>query len=291
MRQEKAFSKDGFYKFVLDSNLMLHEHVANRGCAYLHDWLQTNPAVETVSVLDLACGGLPVAIAQMIARCPERKFRYTGVDINPDQVEEARSFSFPGNVVSTHLEEGNAWEFASLDLDERYDIIFSGMNLHHGTPEEIYCLLLQCRHILSDRGLFINHDFYRPAQFPYLRRPDFNPANPSESFAMISAQTLAALDGADCLDLLPALPYAGDVHSDWRVPFMERYKAALKDKGAPEEGIQQVVTHVISRDFPISTPEMAKIAAKAGFKLTVLDLQASDQRLGDHFTLVVALPT
>jgi SAM-dependent methyltransferase len=285
MRREKAFSKDGFYKFVLDSNLMLHDHVARAGQRHLLTWLSQNLQTDPVNVLDLACGGEPASISRMIAGCPARRFCYTGVDVNPDQVEAANRFQFPGNVIASYIKEGNAWELSSLDLDAKYDIIFSGMNLHHGTPEEVQCLLQQCRRRLSDVGLFINHDFYRPSALPFLRRPNCNPVNPAESYVMISSQTLAEYNCE-----VDKNQQDEAAHSDWRQALLVRYRLALRERGVPEPGIEELSTHVLGRDFPISTDEMTQIAHRAGFVLNVIDLQASDQPLCDYFSLVIASP-
>ena len=169
MKQEKTFTKNGCYTFVLESNLLLHKQVADRARKFLSGWLLDKPADKPVRLLDLACGGAPVSISSTIAAFPEHVFHYTGIDINPDQAEAARRFQFPKNVVKIVVLEGNAWDFSSLPLDEEYDVIFTGLNIHHGSPEEIYCLLLQCKTKLSQDGMFINHDFYRPGNSAYLR--------------------------------------------------------------------------------------------------------------------------
>ena len=104
MKNEKAFSKNGFYKFVLDSNLMLHQHVAAAGTQVLTDWLKSQPLQKQIPVLDLACGGEPVSISKMLNNFPQRIFHYTGIDINSDQIEHAKTqFKFPDNVKTINL--------------------------------------------------------------------------------------------------------------------------------------------------------------------------------------------
>jgi len=286
MKQERAFSRDGFYMFVLESNLMLHEHVAERGQQLLLGWCQAKPRGASFKVLDLACGGTPFSISRMMAACSDREFHYTGIDINPDQVEAARAFKFSANVVKTTLLEGNAWDLSTLPPDESYDIIFTGMNTHHGSPPEIYCLLLQVKGKLSPGGIYINHDLFRPATVPHLTRPQFNPEDPSESFAMVSDEILNKYHAGDLIS-----PVDHDqIASDWRDQFLERYVEALQQRGAHEAGITQVVDHIRRRDFPVSTADIKVIAEQAGFNLSILDLGASAEPLYQYFSLVCAIP-
>ena len=287
MKNEKAFSKNGFYKFVLDSNLMLHQHVAAAGTQVLTDWLKSQPLQKQIAVLDLACGGEPVSISKMLNNFPQRIFHYTGIDINSDQIEHAKTqFKFPDNVKTINLIEGDAWNIEFLP-DKKFDIIFTGMNLHHGTPEEIHCLLLQSVKKLSPSGIFINHDEYRPKHLPYLRRPNANPQNPSESFTMIQDNLLAAYQSTS-LTFKEANP-SND--SDWRATiFIEPYIEALKLRGAHSQGIKEVVSHVMTRDFPISVLEMEAIVDKAGFTYSYIDLKAQNEPLEQFFALIVARP-
>lgn len=287
MKNEKVFSKNGFYTFVLESNLLLHKHVAARGQKLLSQWLSEHSHQDPVKLLDIACGGNPVSVSTILSAFPEQIFHYTGVDINPDQVEATRTkFQFPENVHKVTVLEGNAWDFSTLPLENNYDIIFTGLNLHHGTPEEIYCLLLQCRKKLASNGLFINHDFYRPAQAAYLRRPQVNPSNPKESFAMISNETLAKFPIAGFN--FPEAKYSPE--SDWRKDYVNRAVEFLKTQHAEESGIQEMLDHVMNHDFPISVPEMTQLTEKAGFALEELNLDAANQPLEKYLHFVAATP-
>lgn len=285
MKHEKAFSMGGFYTFVLDSNMMLHNQVAESGSLAIENWLATAPARPVVRLLDLACGGEPVSVHRMMAHFPATNFEYTGVDLNPDQITKAREFKFSENVSKVHLIEGNAWDVSELlrggQLAGPFDIVFSGMNLHHGTPEEIYCLLLQLKPLLAPGGLFMNHDFYRPEQSSYLRRPPFNPANPSESFAMVPVETLCASGKCPV-----AVAEANAADNDWRLPFVDKYRLSLRHLGAEEQGIDQVMDHVLTRDYPVSLSEMRKLCAAAGFTLQQLKLNSEKEPLGEYFLMV-----
>jgi SAM-dependent methyltransferase len=279
MRREKAFSKDGFYMFVLEANIMLHKNVVRYGLETLSEWLSQRKFDHPVKLLDLACGGAPVSVSAMMEGCPDYQFHYTGIDINPDQIEAAKKFPFPKNVVDVELIEANAWELTNLE--SRFDVLFTGMNLHHGTPEEIHCLFLQCKEKLVENGLFINHDFYRPPGTTYIRRPQVNPLDSTDSFAMISNETLKAYP-----DLKKHIEEAKSNSENWKVGFLDRYQVALRDKGADEVGIQEVVAHVSGRDFPLSVQEVSEVAKLSGFKLKHIDLQAEREPLGEFFCLV-----
>jgi hypothetical protein len=286
MKQEKAFSRNGFYMFVLESNVMLHDHAAVRGQQLLTDWCKKHStAGATIRVLDLACGGTPCSIARMMAGCPQYKFSYTGIDINPDQIEAVRTFQFADNVVETKMLEGNAWDLSMLSSNEKFDIIFTGMNTHHGTPEEIFCLLLQVKERLTLHGMYINHDLFRPVDEPHCPRPDFNPDNPTESFAMVPEDVLARYHA----DKLSSPIEAVNNPPDWRKAFLDKYVIALRERGAHESGIKEVVEHVSRRDFPISTTDYRFIANHCGFDLEVLDLEAAGEPLEAWFSMVTAM--
>lgn len=283
MKKEKAFSKGGFYPFVLKNNLMLHKNVAQAGTAVLRDWLLTFVSDSPVRVLDLACGGSPVSICEMIAGSVSHQFEYTGVDINPDQIDLAKSFSFPANIVSVDLLEGNAWDLVSAGLKDEYDFVFTGMNLHHGISEEIFCVLCQIKERLAPGGLYMNHDVYRPEGAAYVRRPDSNPTNPTESFRMIGADILTNFK----MPMTVVRP--GDGRSDWRQPFVQRYRVAMRELGADEDGIDEVIGHVLARDYPLSVPEMCSLAGEAGLPLRQVDLRAANEPLKEYFCLVAAV--
>ena len=110
MRREALFSRSGFYGFLLQSNVLLHREATRDAIAAVRPLLGSDRNHRAIAVLDLACGGWPVTISDLMAAYPEHEFHYTGVDINPDQVSLAAStFPFPDNVSEKRLIEGNAW--------------------------------------------------------------------------------------------------------------------------------------------------------------------------------------
>lgn len=286
LKSEKHFSRDGAYKFVLESNLLLHEEVSVAGSSYVAKWLENRTDSCPIRILDLACGAVPLSICKILADFPACSFKYVGVDINPDQVESLRrDFRFPANITGATIIEGNAWDLASLALEDRFDIVFSGMNLHHGTPEEIGCLFLQIKEKLRPGGIFLNHDSCRPARHPYLRRPFADKNDSSQLSAMVPAGTLARFS-------LEKFSFReSDGEPDWRLEFIELYVGALRKIGADEKLIEITTEHVLNRDYPLSLPEIIVVAKTAGFRLDVLPLAAQDQPLKDYHYLVAATPS
>ncbi len=280
MKNERAFSRAGFYKFVLDANLMLHNNVAEAGRQVLSQWLFRKEKSSAISILDLACGGAPVSICRMTEFFISYQFEYTGIDINPDQIDSARSFSYPTNYRSVQLQEGNAWDFVPLTGGARFDIIFSGMNIHHGTPGELFVLLRQIREALAPGGIFLSHDFFRPASFAYLKRPDFDPVS-GEPFAMMPHETLNKED----LRNVPELATA-DASIDWRQPFIARYRVALTDKGAASEGVEEIMNHVQSRDYPVSIAELQQIALLADLPMQEVQLNSQQEPMRGFFCMM-----
>jgi ubiquinone/menaquinone biosynthesis C-methylase UbiE len=181
MRREELFNQDGVYSAIVKHNLLMHHEATEVGTRILKTLFEGRPENKPINVLDLACGGLPISIADMMARVSGRVFSYTGIDINPDQVALADNFfQFSDNVCHANLLEANAWDLKTLELQPPFDIIFTGLNLHHGTPEEIDYLMTQVSDLLDESGIFLNHDWYRPDMEVYIRRPSYNPHNINE---------------------------------------------------------------------------------------------------------------
>ncbi|HEY9053101.1 MAG TPA: class I SAM-dependent methyltransferase [Gammaproteobacteria bacterium] len=285
MRREKLFSNAGFYPFIVESNVLLHREAIDNGRHLLQQLLKKWAAERTVHVLDLACGGEPVAIARIMKSFPDRRFHYTGIDINPDQVSLARSsFKFPNNVVDVKINEGNAWDFHPEEPGRKYDVIFMGLNLHHGTPEEIHYLATRISDLLSDDGIFINHDCFRPDKEPYLRRPDYHPENLEESFKLLNSETLSSVDALPvAINELPG----GTAEPDWRKRYRQCLSSTATQRGGDSAGIESMNQHVNQRDYPISLQEFRSIFESNGFEVNALRYDTREL-MGEFIAMAVA---
>ena len=285
MRREKLFSNAGFYPFIVESNVLLHREAFDSGRRMFEQLMTKRAPERPVTVLDLACGGEPVVIAKIMESFPDRCFHYTGVDINPDQVEQARSvFKFPDNVAKVRIIEGNAWDFRTAEPTRKYDVIFMGMNLHHGTPEEIHYLATRICYLLEDDGIFINHDCFRPDDQPYLRRPDYHPENPAESFQLLDWDVLSSIS--------QPLFSINEIHGDtpepgWRIRYRQSLSTTATERGGDQAGIESMNQHVNLRDYPISLQEFRKIFESVGFKVNTRRYNTQDP-LGEFIAMAVA---
>lgn len=284
MRREALFSRDGFYSFVVQSNALLHHEAIDTGIAALRALLGPEPSARPLAVLDLACGGEPIAIARIMAAFPQCRFDYHGIDINPDQVHAARTFTFPVNVASVRVDEGSAWDLAGLQWERAYDLVFMGMNLHHGTPEEVLFLAGQLRAVMSAHGVFINHDWFRPDDQPYERRPDTNPDDPAESFLLVDPARLA-------LAPQPRLRAAKGAASagPWRREYCQLLRQRLLDQGADERGAASTASHVTCRDYPISLAEFEQLFRQENFHVRALRYPGDDP-LKRYIAMPIASP-
>jgi len=287
MRREELFNRSGYYRFLLDSNVLLHKEAAATAVEAMKPMLEDRATDEALKVLDLACGGWPTAIAGVMGSFPRQAFEYTGVDINPDQVELARDmFEFPVNVLRVHVLEGNAWDLAPLDIGDRYDLVFSGMNLHHGNPQELLYLARQLRRIIAPDGLLFSHDVYRPDVHPYRRRPDANPDDASESFRLIDAARIAAAG-------IPNLELAedrGPAEPLWRTDYLEQTSRTLIARGGDADGTASTVAHMRQRDYPVSTQELQEILARSGFSARIWKFDDTGEPLGPYVACCAACP-
>jgi SAM-dependent methyltransferase len=285
MKRESLFSAHGYYGFLLDSNVLLHYQAETRALSALKRFLAPSEPGEVIHVLDLACGAAPVSISRALQGLPHQSFHYTGIDINPDQVERARgSFHFPRNVRQADLHEGNVWDLSTLDIAQPVHVVFSGMNLHHGTPEEIAYLAMELRALLGLGGIFISHDVFRPDATRYRRRPDVNPNNPTESFRQLDEATLQEAH-------LQPLRFALDTGPEepaWREDYLSRMHAALLARGGDPDGSDQAVQHMRERDYPISLTEFRHIFESAGFEVVTERFADTNEPLGPYVGICIA---
>jgi SAM-dependent methyltransferase len=281
MRREALFSRSGFYGFLLQSNVLLHREATRDAIAAVRPLLRSNGSHRAIVVLDLACGGWPVTIADLMAAYPEYEFHYTGVDINPDQVSlAATTFPFPDNVSEKRLIEGNAWDLDGLGLDKRYSLIFSGMNIHHGTPAEVAFLGHQIHEYLQPGGLFISHDVYRPDETPYLPRPEMIEGSAA---ALVAPNRLVHTTP---LDLQIEKPTT-DTEPAWRADYLQRMHETLLSRGADPVGADSTVRHMRNRDYPISTREMRRIMESLDLEVRVQRYSATTEPLGPYVACCV----
>lgn len=285
MRREELFSRSGFYGFLLQCNVLLHREATQDAIEAARPVLARSDKNQPVAILDLACGGWPLAIADVMAAFPDIAFHYTGVDINPDQIAlAATAFPFPANVTAKCLLEGNAWQLDQLELAQAYPLIFSGMNLHHGSPEEVAYLGRQVQQRLLPGGRFISHDVYRPDNTPYFPRP-----------MIIDGETAALVDPA-CLSTahLPDTSIARQsepAEPDWRLDYLERMRRTLLEQGADPDGAESTVRHMRSRDYPISTQELRSIMEQLGFQVQIRRYDITDEPLGPYIaTCIMSRP-
>jgi SAM-dependent methyltransferase len=284
MRREPLFSRSGYYRFLLECNALLHRQAAAATRAVLAERLEPIVPGRTVRVLDLACGGLPLTIAEVMGAFPAYSFDYTGVDLNPDQVAEAGRYRFPANVTASRVLEGNAWDLDALGVGEGFDLVYSGMNLHHGTPEELCFLGLQLLRLLARPGIFVSHDVYRPSDTPYRRRPDANPADPGESWRLVRKKRLCragVLASAVPEDLSPEEPA-------WRLDYLGRMGETLIARGGDWEGAESTVAHMRERDYPISPEELCRIFGNLGFRADARYYDAPEEPMAPYIAFCTA---
>ena len=65
MRREALFSRSGFYRFLLDTNALMHREASDTARRVLGEMSASTPG-RARRVLDLACGGWPLSIAEAI---------------------------------------------------------------------------------------------------------------------------------------------------------------------------------------------------------------------------------
>jgi SAM-dependent methyltransferase len=283
MQKEKMFSREGFYSFIVHSNAITHHEAMAIGKTEVAQWLSERTTTSPVKALDLACGGEPITICDIMAAFPNVLFEYVGIDINPDQVKLAKHFSYPKNVRSVTAIEGSAWDLKDIASYGPYDFVFSGLNFHHGVPEELLFVSRQIRNLVGDQGLLISHDLYRPDRYTYLRRPERSAAT-GEDLHLVVTDKLLRDEAEKFVKFSPPSP------RDWRQDFIDLESQHLKSLGADEETISGNAQHMWHRDYPVSATEMSRILQHAGWKATIHDLEESNHPLKEYFCIISARP-
>lgn len=276
MKRERVFSKNGGYELCLHTNALMHHEATELGIKILEktlvnydsssiNSLSNRHDSNTLHVLDLACGGMPVTLADILAHFPEQQFSYTGIDINHDQTENLRNrFEFSDNVTSVKTITGTAWDLSDDKvkpyLRDQYDIIFSGFNLHHGTPEELYFLAQQLHEFLNPCGVFFNVDEYRPNEANYVRRPDQSLDGLGESYLMIDPEKIAAnLYSSNIVEA------NFEETPQWKKHLLKLFRTALLEGGGEPTIVDSLIEHVRKRDYPVSIIEASQIFKEVGF--------------------------
>lgn len=256
MRRERLFSGARLYDVLVHGNVLLHAEAADRLAAELAALDRRRPGDAPVRLLDLACGAAPITVATAIARLPNRRFDYTGVDINEAQLAAASDFRFPANVSNIELRQGSAWEVAELAEAGPFDVVFVGLNWHHGTPAELATFVGGLGALLAPWGVVANHDCYRPEGTPYLRRPDRCPRT-GEDLRLVVEGAAAPAD--------PEERGAGDRMPSWREELIARLERGYRAHGGDDAGSRILVEHSRQRDYPMSVTEVRAVFDDADF--------------------------
>lgn len=284
MRNEAIFSAGGFYSFIVQSNAITHHEAMAAGKNEVDKWIECRGSDSPVKVLDLACGGEPITIANIMGSLPHVRFHYVGVDINKDQVTQAKNFKYPDNVDVMNIIEGNAWNIDALKLAAPFHLVFSGLNFHHGTPDELRFIVRRIHRLMHADGLLLSHDFYRPEYLPYLRRPDASPSG--ENMRLIETERLLQ----DGIISHPIDSTMLTVANDWRADFTALEGQHLKSLGADDQAIRSNSTHVMERDYPVSASEMADILAQEGWRVIIHRFDDSNHLLKEYFSIITGRP-
>lgn len=281
MRSERIFDQNGAYNKILDHNVMGHKEASMRLSQDLESWLSKHQASSRIlKVLDLACGSHPVSITGILKKFPKSRFSYIGIDINNDQITQAKAYDlFPSNVVSRDFIHGNAWTLNLYEELNSVDIIFSGLNFHHGSPEEILYLAEQMHSILASSGIVLNHDVYKPEFAKYIRKPHDTDL---KKYSLLDSSLTKPMN----IDLDKAVK---NTDYNWRTFYLSDYRKLMSEIHISQELIEDILNHVADRDYPISISDMSEIFDLVGFKSSGLYLSDMNHKLGKYLGLFSAI--
>lgn len=139
------------YDAITEENCMFHRELYGHVARILTEQHERGP----YSILDLGCGN-----ARFLAPCLEAAppSAYTGVDLSPAALAEAREYLAGIETVSLH--ECDMTVFAA-GWEERCDRIFTGYAVHHLSNDSKGRLLASCAGILRPGGDLLMIDVLR----------------------------------------------------------------------------------------------------------------------------------
>lgn len=286
MRRETFFSGDSPYEVLVRGNVLLHRQAAQQLVGRLRTVLDARPVGTPIRVLDLACGGDPSTVATAMATFVDHRFHYTGIDINNDQVEKARRFVFADNVEPEIL-QGSGWDLRWLSTRDRFDLVFVGLNWHHGTPQELWFLVNQVHLLLAGDGRLVNHDCYRPDDTLHVARPETVEEDGQRSAGALVEPSLLAAAGVPQLHV-EALPVG--TPTAWRSDMIARLERGYLASGGNAMGARILTGHASRRDFPVSVSDARRILGAAGFEVEVHRYDLADGPMAEYLAMLTARP-
>ncbi|OVE82346.1 hypothetical protein BVY03_01145 [bacterium K02(2017)] len=219
---------------------------------------------------DIACGRellTPSALLESVRKnSPQIKFDFHGTDLEPDQVEIAKTYPLPSNVTKpARFNVGDAWAdtFDALSIFKPTDAILSSLHLHHGTTKQMQEFARKVFDSLNNGGVWMGHVELMPEGLPYLPRPNDDGKeilNWGKEFKVIDRNQ----------DDWPS------VHGDWREAYNRAYMTYLEEHDVGKDIQDAITSHNMDSDYCLSLEML-----KALLKFTGFDIQLAT-RFGDN---------
>ncbi len=256
-KDNEFFAENHAYSKVVKLGTSMHPQAVEQLSPILADWVGSRRNIE-LSLLDLACGTETPVAPYFMAQSLEKynvRLNYTGVDIN-QSLKNVR-FTLPSNVTSQTLHAQDAYQVNFLlDKQEKFSIIYSGLNLHHLSPREFVKVVRDYKNLLEDDGIFIIFDVFRPSEYPFVPKPSDK--------QMIDPALLADIPEVEFSDQFKG--------QDWRENLIGIYATYAQSKGMEEETLRQVETHILQNDYPMTMDEVANLLKENGYAVEKQDM-------------------
>ncbi|EKD50415.1 MAG: hypothetical protein ACD_62C00545G0002 [uncultured bacterium] len=269
---------------LMASNVWMHTETAHVLAQQLAEWLSGKTILRPVQLADVGSGAVPITLCRILAELATAKdpsfsrllFHLAILDSDQQAINrfcdlattpapgkdkwgkksaDIPSSPFPKSIVEKRMLRGNTWSPTDVGrlrpefLPQPVDVLFTGMLLHQGKPEQVYTLAQNVHSILTDGGLWLIHDLFMPDTEPYL--------------------TIASEVTRE--------------YSGFSFPFKRVFRHAVEDNQARNAFLRALSSYkgaspspndlreqVTSQVFPYTMPMVTHLLQQAGFDTTVI---------------------
>jgi hypothetical protein len=270
--------------FLLDKNIFLQRDAANAALTEISKWLgslETSPPI--CRILDLSPPTWPSLAVKLASLFPDQLFEFSLVSTVSSAKRANVRQQFLPNLTLISVND-TPWNLDNFGSAGPYDIILFALQTSTASVAEISYFISAAFSLLAPKGLFLNHDFFRPEATPFIGRPDYSFDTATESMRLVPEEKFESIVMLEMAE--PNL--TAKKPGDWRKAYISDVSIHLRARGADEATVFQVVRDFQRQEFPLTRTETLSALAQFGFKPRLIAYDDSEHPLQDYYSLVAS---